>query len=68
MDNISEGLKTATDAGAGAITIGAILHWIPEATAILSLIWVVIRIYETKTFQKFRHKKSKTPKIKQRGK
>jgi hypothetical protein len=24
MDNISEGLKTAVDAGAGAITIGAI--------------------------------------------
>lgn len=68
MDNISEGIKTTADAGAGAITIGAILHWIPEATAILSLIWVVIRIYETKTFQKLRHKKSKTPKIKQRGK
>jgi hypothetical protein len=68
MDNISEGLKTAVDTGAGAITIGAIFNWIPEATAILSLIWVVIRIYETKTFQKLKHKKSKTPTIKKRGK
>tara|TARA_R100000781_G_scaffold76059_1_gene47279 strand:+ start:190 stop:396 length:207 start_codon:yes stop_codon:yes gene_type:complete len=68
MDNISEGLKTATDAGAGAITIGAILHWIPEATAILSLIWVVIRIYETETFQKFKSKEKTTPIIKKRGK
>lgn len=75
MDNISDSLKTMGDAGAGAITIGAIVNWIPEVTAILSLIWVVIRIYETQTFQKLKigqKKKVKktTPIIKprQRGK
>lgn len=59
MDNISDSLKTMGDAGAGAITIGAIVNWIPEVTAILSLIWVVIRIYETQTFQKLKDLKNK---------
>ena len=44
--------KHIADAGAGVITVGAIVDWLPEATAILSLIWVAIRIYETRTIQK----------------
>jgi len=44
--------KHIADAGAGVITVGAIVDWLPEATAILSLIWVVIRIYETRTIQR----------------
>jgi hypothetical protein len=75
MDSISDSLKNVGDAGAGAITIGAIINWIPEVTAILSLIWVIIRIYETKTFQQIkigqkRKVKKTTPIIKprQRGK
>ena len=64
MDNINATLKTTADAGAGVITVGAIIDWIPEATAILSLIWVGIRIYETKTFQSIITKKRKNPKIK----
>ena len=44
--------KHIADAGAGVITVGAIVDWLPEATAILSLIWVAIRIYETDTVQR----------------
>jgi len=44
--------KHIADAGAGVITVGAIVDWLPEATAILSLIWVAIRIYETRTIQR----------------
>ncbi len=40
------------DVSAGGVTIGAVMQWIPEVTAVASLIWVVIRIYETKTIQR----------------
>ena len=49
---MNDTVKHLTDAGAGVITVGAIVDWLPEATAILSLIWVAIRIYETRTIQK----------------
>tara|TARA_R100000687_G_scaffold42370_1_gene34556 strand:- start:407 stop:586 length:180 start_codon:yes stop_codon:yes gene_type:complete len=44
--------KHIADAGAGVITIGAIVDLLPEATAVLSLIWVALRIYETDTVQR----------------
>ena len=49
---MNDTVKHITDAGAGVITVGAIVDWLPEATAILSLIWVAIRIYETDTVQR----------------
>jgi hypothetical protein len=48
MDNE---VKTVIDISAGGITVGAVFDFLPEATALASLIWVLIRIYETPTIQ-----------------
>ena len=44
--------KQVADVAAGGVTISAVIAWIREATAILSLVWVCIRIYETETIRK----------------
>ena len=44
--------KQVADVAAGGVTISAVMAWIPEATALLSLVWVCIRIYETETVKK----------------
>tara|TARA_R100000278_G_scaffold47072_1_gene40816 strand:+ start:2979 stop:3152 length:174 start_codon:yes stop_codon:yes gene_type:complete len=46
---MTEDAKQVTDVAAGGVTISAFMAWIPEATALLSLVWVCIRIYETDT-------------------
>lgn len=55
---MNDSTKSLLDAGAGVITVSTIMEWIPAATAILSLVWVLIRIYETKTLQRVLNKKS----------
>ena len=44
--------KLMMDIGALGITAGALFEILPSVTAIASLIWVCIRIYETDTVQK----------------
>lgn len=39
-------LKDLADVGAGTITVGALLGWLPAAAAVLSIVWTCIRIYE----------------------
>ena len=46
---MTEDAKQVTDVAAGGVTISAFMAWIPEATALLSLVGVCIRIYETDT-------------------
>ena len=46
---MTEDAKQVADVAAGGVTISAFMAWIPEATALLSLVWVCIRIYETDT-------------------
>ena len=46
-----ETMKYAADAGAAGISLGAIMGLLPHITAVLSLVWVAIRLYETKTIQ-----------------
>jgi len=48
MDNDA---KIAVDLTAGSITVTALMDIVPAATAILSLVWICLRIYETKTVQ-----------------
>lgn len=46
---MTEETKQVADVAAGGVTVSAFMAWIPEATALLSLVWVCIRIYETDT-------------------
>lgn len=43
--------KMIFDGIAGSVTLGAFFQFLPSLTAFFSLIWVVIRIFETDTVQ-----------------
>lgn len=43
--------KIVLDGLAGSVTLGAFFQVLPSLTALFSLIWVMIRIYETDTVQ-----------------
>ena len=49
---MEEEAKQVVDVAAGGVTLGAYFAWIPEATAIASLVWVLLRIWETETVKK----------------
>ena len=44
-----EQIKYVVDVAAGATTVSALMDLVPSATAILSMMWVCIRIWETET-------------------
>lgn len=44
--------KNVIDLGAIGVTTGALFEILPSITALASLIWVLLRIYETETVQK----------------
>ena len=56
---MTEETKQGIDIAAGGVTLGAYFAWIPEATAVASLVWVLLRIYETATVQKLLGKSDK---------
>ena len=49
---MTEETKLVVDLAAGTITITALMKIVPAATAILSLVWICIRIWETETVKK----------------
>lgn len=44
-------IKHGGDGVAGIVTLGALFDMLPRATAAFSLVYVLIRIYETATIQ-----------------
>ena len=46
-------IKGSVDVVAGAGTVAALMEFVPAATAILSLVWVAIRIWETDTVKRW---------------
>jgi len=51
--NMDEPSKQVLDVASVSVVVASILEWVPEATAILSLIWVALRIWESDTVQRF---------------
>lgn len=51
-----EQAKTVGDVVAASVTVGAIASWLPAVSTVLTIVWVLIRIYETKTVQKWLHR------------
>lgn len=47
--SLQEPTKHLIDVGAGGITLAALFEVLPEITALLSALWVLIRIWETET-------------------
>jgi hypothetical protein len=46
-------IKHVGDALSLSVVVGTIAAWLPAMAALLSIVWTLIRIYETSTFQKF---------------
>ena len=48
----TEQVKHVIDVAAVGTTLSAIIGWLPAIAALISIIWGLIRIYETQTVQK----------------
>jgi hypothetical protein len=45
--------KTIIDLSSITVVLATLVEWLPAAAALASLIWSLIRIYETETFQRW---------------
>jgi glycerol-3-phosphate acyltransferase PlsY len=51
IDHLNETVKHFVDTASIATVVGTLTHMLPSIAAVFSIIWSVIRIYETKTVQ-----------------
>lgn len=51
-DKLTETGKLLGDIGAVGVWLAAMAEWLPAMAALASLVWALIRIYETDTVQK----------------
>lgn len=54
---MQEEAKVAVDALAVTTTVSTLMGWLPAVAAALSIIWTVVRIFETDTIQNLIHRK-----------
>lgn len=50
---MTDELKTGVDIVSLSVVGASLLEWIPAMSALVSLIWVCIRIYETQTVRRW---------------
>lgn len=53
MHDFSEQTKHIVDGLSVATVLGALTAWLPPIAALFTIIWTVIRIWETKTVQRW---------------
>ena len=53
---MQEEAKVAVDALAVTTTVSTLMGWLPAVAAALSIIWTVVRIFETNTIQNLIHR------------
>jgi len=53
MADVQEQAKQVVDVFAVGGTIGVLVGWLPAVAAGVTIVWTVIRIYETKTVKDF---------------
>lgn len=58
LNTVVEGTKTVGDVTSFALWLATLSAWLPPLYAVLSLIWVLIRIYETDTVQNLIYRRS----------
>jgi|TARA_R110000824_G_scaffold50908_1_gene141917 hypothetical protein len=49
---MNEGTKQILDGASVTIAVSSLASWLPPAAAFFTIIWSLIRIYETKTVQR----------------
>ena len=62
---MNESEKVILDVAAGTTTAAAWLNLMPDAVALLTGIWVIIRIYETETVRKLTNRRNQDAKTDQ---
>lgn len=45
-------VKTVIDIGAGTTAIATIAGWLPAVSALFTIVWIGIRIFESRTVQR----------------
>lgn len=50
-EHVNEGVKQATDALSIVTVVGTLMDLLPTIAALFTIVWTLIRIYETKTVQ-----------------
>jgi len=53
LDSVNEHTKHVIDWTSIGIAFGSLIQILPSIAAALSILWTIIRIYETKTVQNF---------------
>jgi hypothetical protein len=56
-DHLNEGTKHILDGVSLLTVLGTLMEWLPAVAALLSIVWTVLRIYESKTIQSLLGKK-----------
>tara|TARA_Y100000401_G_scaffold17329_1_gene11753 strand:+ start:352 stop:528 length:177 start_codon:yes stop_codon:yes gene_type:complete len=56
----SEPVKTVLDVAAGGTAFGALLGYLPPIAALLSIVYTLVRLWETKTVQRFVKRRDKS--------
>ena len=54
---MQEEAKAAVDVVAVTTTVSTLMGWLPAVAAALSIVWTVVRIFETNTIQNLIHRK-----------
>lgn len=63
MNHLDSPEKLAIDTASVGVILASIAGWLPTIASLLSIIWVLIRIYETETVREWtgRSQKEKPP-------
>jgi hypothetical protein len=56
-EHLSESTKHFLDGLSLVTVLGTLMSWLPAVAALLSIIWTLLRIYESKTVQSILRKK-----------
>ena len=57
-EHLNEGTKHFLDGLSLLTVLGTLMSWLPAVAALLSIIWTLLRIYESKTVQGLLGKKN----------
>ena len=52
MEHLQESTKHVLDTASIATAVGTVMQVLPAIAALFTIVWTLIRIYETKTIQK----------------
>jgi hypothetical protein len=53
VDLMDDHAKAIIDVSSITVVLATLVEWLPAAAALASLIWSIIRIYETETVQRW---------------